>query len=150
MARSDSTPGPKPARKRTGGTDKPKAPRGLTPAARRLWKRFEEDLRAAGLTAPIDAELIGVLARDLELYARAYEALADGLITHDAAHRGTPRKSPAWTIFTQARANLIDSLKQLGATPAARAARNIEVDQPTTIRQMLQWAVANDDPGHEW
>ena len=149
--RSDSTPGPKPAVKRTGGRNALKPPRHLTKDAKRVWRRLYAALDAAGLVKDLDADLLAMTAADVAFMELAYTQLGEELTQADAAHKGTPRKSPLWTVYCQARDRAFSGLRELGMTPGVRAQRNITPEEePTSIRDLLNWAVAEDDKRHQW
>lgn len=150
MARSGATPGPKPSTKRTGAQNALKVPRHLSKDAKRIWRRLYGVLDDAGLLAGLDGDLLAMTAADLAFMELAYNQLGEELTTADAAHKGTPRKHPLWTIYCQARDRAFIGLRELGMSPAARAQRNIEIDDGAALVPAFGWAVAADDSRHQW
>ncbi len=128
MARSTSTPGPKP-RGRAGIRidDAPKMPRGLTPAARRIWRDLAPALVDAGLLSAVDSGPFGLYCQALAFAMDAAGQLAaDGLTVADRTHGGELRKHAAWQIFTQANATVASWAAHFGTTAKARTALPVE------------------------
>lgn len=119
--RDSSTPGPKPRGAAPAGTVT--APRGLSPAARKLWKQLAPDLEKAELLAGADAVTLGIACEVGAFVQEAAKALHDGgLVSLDAAHKDTERRSPHWVVFQQAAATWLAYAGHLGLSPKARAA----------------------------
>ena len=128
MTRSKSTPGPKP-RGRAGIQldDAPKMPRGLTPAARRVWRDLAPALVDAGLLSAVDSGPFGLYCQSLAFAMDAAGQLAaDGLTVPDRTHGGELRKHAAWQIFTQANATVASWAAHFGTTAKARQALPVE------------------------
>lgn len=141
--RSASTPGPKPASKRTGGRNAMKPPKHLSTDAKRVWRRLYAALNTAGLVRDLDADMLAMTAADVAFMELAYTKLGEELTQADAAHKGTPRKSPLWTVYCQARDRAFAGLRELGMTPGVRAQRNmVSEDVPQDINQLLDWVVS--------
>ena len=121
MPRSSDTPGPKP-RGRVGvrQTGKVRPPK-LSPEARRIWRQLAPELEQSKVLTPRDALTLGIAC---EVGAFAQQAAADlheqGLVTTDAAHKDTERRSPTWVVFTQAAAQWLAYAGALGLSPKAR------------------------------
>lgn len=119
--RDISTPGPKPRTAAPAGTVT--APRGLSPAARRLWKQLAPELDKSELLAGADVVTLAIACEVGAFVQEASKALHDnGLVTTDAAHKDTERRSPHWVVFQQAAATWLAYAGHLGLSPKARAA----------------------------
>ena len=129
--RSGDTPGPKPRDRvgvRQSGTVHPPK---LSPAARRIWRQLAPDLEKSKVLTPRDALTLGIAC---EVGAFAQQAAADlhaqGLVTTDAAHKDTERRSPTWVVFTQAAAQWLAYAGALGLSPKARETLTVQEATP--------------------
>ena len=128
MTRSKSTPGPKPrGRAALHIDDAPKMPRGLTPAAKKIWRDLAPALVDAGLLSAVDSGPFGLYCQSLAFaFDAAGQLAADGLTTKDRAHGGELRKHAAWQIFAQANATVASWAAHFGTTAKARQALPVE------------------------
>lgn len=120
-APSDSSPGPKPSWGRVSATAGNVDPPELSTEARRLWRQLAPELEDAKLLKPLDAVTLGI-ACEVGAFAQQAAATlhAEGLVTTDAAHKDTERRSPTWVVFTQAAAQWLAYAAALGLSPKAR------------------------------
>ena len=120
-ARSDSSPGPKPRDRVTARQPGKVKPPKLSTEARRIWRQLAPELEDANLLAPRDAVTLGI-ACEVGAFAQQAAATlhAEGLVTTDAAHKDTERRSPTWVVFTQAAAQWLAYAGALGLSPKAR------------------------------
>lgn len=129
--RSDSTPGPKPRDgenlRQVGKIRPPK----LSTAARRIWRQLAPELEQAKILTPRDALTLGIACEVGAFVQQAAADLhADGLVTIDAAHKDTERRSPTWVVFTQAAAQWLAYAGALGLSPKARESLNVREPTP--------------------
>ena len=127
MPRSSDTPGPKP-RGRVGVRQAGKVqPPKLSPAARRIWRQLAPDLEQSKVLTTRDALTLGI-ACEVGAFAQqaAAELHAQGLVTTDAAHKDTERRSPTWVVFTQAAAQWLAYAGALGLSPKAREGLTVQ------------------------
>ena len=142
--RSSDTPGPKP-RGRGGVRQAGKVqPPKLSPAARRIWRQLAPDLEKSKVLTPRDALTLGI-ACEVGAFAQqaAAELHAQGLVTTDAAHKDTERRSPTWVVFTQAAAQWLAYAGALGLSPKARETLTVqEVSAGDAYEAYIQYGVA--------
>ncbi|MBA2312726.1 MAG: P27 family phage terminase small subunit [Actinobacteria bacterium] len=94
-----------------------KAPPGLGPRARRLWR----DLQAAWQFSADEAAILELAVQALDRCDKAQELLvAEGLVVKDRF--GQPREHPAASIRTSAEASCARLLRQLGLSREAQQA----------------------------
>jgi len=103
-------------------------PRGLSPAARRIWRELAPALQDAGLLSAVDAGPFALYCQSLAFGLDAASQLSrDGLTVADRAHGGELRKHAAWQIFMQASAAVARWTAHFGTT--ARARQSLPVDE---------------------
>lgn len=120
--RDGSTPGPKPGGRATAPAGTVTAPSGLSTAAQELWEQLAPDLERGQLLAGQDAMTLAIACEVGAFVQEAAKALHDnGLVTLDAAHKDTERRSPHWVVFQQAAATWLAYAGHLGLSPKARA-----------------------------
>lgn len=117
---ADSSPGPKRSRARAPVNEgQPRPPRGLSPAARRVWRQLATELDS--VLAPADALALGLAAEAATFALDAARIVhSEGYEVEDPAHAGAVRKSPTWLVFTQASSLFLSYANVLGLTPKAR------------------------------
>lgn len=95
------------------------APKDLTPEAKKAWPQFAKPLAEAGITVPLDAWALRVLAETYAVWRKATEALmAEGMTC--TSPTGIERPSPWFRIQASAAEMMLRLLSEFGMTPSSR------------------------------
>lgn len=87
-----------------------------------LWEEISSKLNDAGLMAACDGPTLELALRHFLAARRAHDAWLRGdVVVGDEAHKGTPRKHPAESVFRAESLAFLEYAKQLGLSFAARA-----------------------------
>ncbi len=104
--------GPAPAR--------PKMPSWLPKEAQKEWRRVVKELLPYNLLTKIDADVLAVYCMTFATWRSASETIAAEGCTYKAKKSGLFKQHPAVAIEAAAAARLLQLLKEIAATPAAR------------------------------
>jgi P27 family predicted phage terminase small subunit len=103
----------------------PQCPAGMTPAARKHWRRLVKILDRAGIISEVDGLSLRLLAESYDTYLTANEKLAaHGLIAKTT--NGTVIQSPFLSIRNRAWEQFVKLGGSFGLNPAARNGMNLD------------------------
>ena len=100
-------------------TSIPKCPNGMTPAARKHWRRLAHVLAQAGIINQIDGLSLRLLAESIDLYETAsVKITANSLVIKTS--NGNPIMNPFLAIRNRAWEQIVKLAGSFGLTPADR------------------------------
>ena len=107
----------------------PKAPRWLSKAARKEWKRLMPILLDSGLLTRLDTDAFGRLCQTTAQLHEADRGLEEhGMLVKSP--NGYPQQSPYFTLCTALQKRLWNQLTEFGMTPSSRSRIEVEAKTP--------------------
>ena len=136
----------RPDRARAGSPSKvikARCPRGLSPAARRIWRALVPDMAARGVLVPSDLAAAMLLCTHLALALEAAQVVqAQGVLVPDPDHPGAEgtvpmRKNPALTVLAQQSDLYRRYCSLFGLTPLDR--ERLAVPEPEPVDELTEF-----------
>lgn len=125
---------------RPGGKTPP-APRWMSAAAKREWRKLAPRLHQVGLLTEIDGLALAMLCEAVGQYVEGKEIVErEGAIA--VSDQGNVYQHPAVALMKTARGEILKWAREFGMTPAARTRINVEVaEEKKSLADMLFEAV---------